>query len=51
MATGDIYKQGIDQTTAETVFASPEDKDIFGLSPDGAWVFYSTPPAPPHRGS
>ncbi len=37
---GDIYKQGIDQTTAETIVASPENKFINSLSPDGAWVYY-----------
>ena len=44
----DIFKQGIDQTTAETVFASPYDKVMFGqLSPDGAWVFFvSNGPSP-----
>ncbi|MBI2680013.1 MAG: serine/threonine-protein kinase [Candidatus Solibacter usitatus] len=37
----DIFKQGIDQKMAETVFASPYDKVMFGqLSPDGAWVFF-----------
>jgi eukaryotic-like serine/threonine-protein kinase len=38
----DIYKQGVDETTAEAVFASPEHKFVYGLSSDGAWVFYST---------
>ncbi|MBI2679956.1 MAG: PD40 domain-containing protein, partial [Candidatus Solibacter usitatus] len=42
----DIYKQGIDQITVETVFASPEDKTTWGLSPDGEWVFYATQSAP-----
>jgi Tol biopolymer transport system component len=42
----DIYKQGIDQATAETLVASPENKDVTGLSPDGAWVFYTTPASP-----
>jgi len=37
----DIYKQGIDQAMAETVFASPENKSAWGLSPDGAWVFFT----------
>jgi hypothetical protein len=45
----DIYKQGIDQTTAETVYASPEDKLLFGLSSDGAWIFYSTQATPSAR--
>jgi serine/threonine protein kinase/Tol biopolymer transport system component len=38
----DIYKQGIDQSSAETVVASAEDKFLFGLSPDGAWLFFGT---------
>src|SRR5579862_2909074 len=46
----DIYKQGIDQETAENVLASSEDKFVSGLSPDGAWVFYSTLTSPSEPG-
>jgi Tol biopolymer transport system component len=44
-----IFKQGIDQTSAEIVVAGPDDENLQGLSPDGAWVFYSIRSNPPAR--
>jgi serine/threonine protein kinase/Tol biopolymer transport system component len=38
--TWGIYKQGLDQTTAQPVVTGPDYKDWAVVSPDGAWILY-----------
>jgi len=38
--TWGIYKQGLDQTTAQPVVTGPDYKDWSVASPDGSWVLY-----------
>jgi|SRR5579863_4509930 len=46
----DIFRQGIDQDSAESVVADSEYKTGPRLSPDGSWILYwSSGPAPPDR--
>lgn len=42
--TVDIFKQGIDQRTAEAIVAGPENENTPRVSPDGAWVLYQAYP-------
>ena len=35
-----IYKQGLDQTTAETIVTGPDNKYWPVVSPDGSWILY-----------
>ncbi|HMD85193.1 MAG TPA: protein kinase [Terriglobia bacterium] len=43
--TWGIYKQGLDQTTAQPVVTGPDYKDEAVVSPDGSWILYlSTAP-------
>ncbi len=45
--TWGIYKQGLDQTTAQPVVTGPDHKDWAVVSPDGSWILYlSTAPGP-----
>jgi serine/threonine protein kinase/Tol biopolymer transport system component len=39
-ATWGIYKQGLDQTTAQTIVTGPDYKDWPVVSPDGSWILY-----------
>src|SRR5580704_16260215 len=36
----DIFRQGVDERTAEALIAGPEDKLSLHLSPDGQWLMY-----------
>ena len=46
----DIFRQALDQRTAEAVVTSREDKFAARVSPDGAWVMYfAFPVATPRR--
>jgi DNA-binding winged helix-turn-helix (wHTH) protein/Tol biopolymer transport system component len=36
----DIFRQGVDEQTAEALITSPEDKLFLHLSPDGQWLMY-----------
>ena len=50
--TRGIYKQGLDQTTAQPVVTGPDYKDWPVVSPDGSWILYlswapGSIPAPP----
>ena len=38
--TWGIYKQGLDQTTAQPVVTGPDYKDWPVVSPDGSWILY-----------
>ncbi len=38
--TWGIYKQGLDQTTAQPVVTGPDYKDWAVVSPDGSWILY-----------
>jgi serine/threonine protein kinase len=38
--TWGIYKQGLDQTTAQPVVTGPDEEDWAVVSPDGAWILY-----------
>jgi Tol biopolymer transport system component len=38
----DIYKQALDQDSAEPLVASPQANRLARLSPDGAWVIYES---------
>jgi len=38
--TWGIYKQGLDETTAQPVVTGPDYKDWPVVSPDGAWILY-----------
>ena len=38
--TWGIYKQGLDQTTAQTIVTGPDYKDGAVVSPDGSWILY-----------
>ena len=40
----DIFKQDIDQSSAEPLVTGPEDEVALGLSPDGAWLHYVSSP-------
>jgi Tol biopolymer transport system component len=42
----DIFRQGIDDRTAEAVVASPEEERAPQLSPDGSWLLYLSWPTP-----
>jgi eukaryotic-like serine/threonine-protein kinase len=42
--TGNIFKQGISQDTAEPVVTGPQRLDLPRLSPDGAWILYLESP-------
>ena len=44
----DIFKQGIDQQTAEAVVAGPDDQILPVVSADGAWIVYFTYPDGDH---
>jgi Tol biopolymer transport system component len=39
-ATWGIYKQELDQTTAQTIVTGPDYKEWPGVSPDGSWFLY-----------
>jgi Tol biopolymer transport system component len=39
-ATWGIYKQGLDQTTAQPIVTGPDFKDSPVVSPDGSWTLY-----------
>jgi hypothetical protein len=36
----DIFRQGVDERTAEALITGPEDKLSLHLSPDGQWLMY-----------
>jgi Tol biopolymer transport system component len=36
----DIFRQGVDERTAEAIITGPEDKLSLHLSPDGQWLLY-----------
>jgi WD40 repeat protein len=38
--TMDIFRQGVDERTAEALITGPEDKLSLHLSPDGQWLMY-----------
>jgi serine/threonine protein kinase len=40
--TWDIFKQAIDQPFAEPVVTGPDDKELLAVTPDGAWLIYSS---------
>ncbi len=40
--TQGIYKQGLDQTTAQPVVTGPDFKDWAVVSPDGSWILYTS---------
>ena len=44
--TWGIYKQGLDQTTAQPVVTGPDYKDRAVVSPDGSWVLYLSTASP-----
>lgn len=46
-----IYKQGLDQTTAETIVTGPDNKYWPVVSPDGSWILYLSYPASHHLSS
>jgi serine/threonine protein kinase/Tol biopolymer transport system component len=46
-----IFKQGINQDTAETVVTGPEDAVLPRLSADGAWIIYQETPKTPAESS
>lgn len=45
-----IFRQRIDETSAETLFFSSEQKTISRLSPDGSHILYLVPPNPRDTG-
>jgi len=39
-----IFRQSLDADTAESILSGPEDANLPRVSPDGAWVLYTTAP-------
>jgi len=47
--TSSLYKQELDQTTAQPIVIGPDFKECPVASPDGAWILYLSHPSPPHH--
>ncbi|MGA3165158.1 MAG: protein kinase [Terriglobia bacterium] len=47
--TSGLYKQELDQTTAQPIVIGPDFKECPVASPDGAWILYLSHPNPPKR--